>query len=169
MKQKQDAALTNKGGGKAGLADRKGGAAGHAKFKCPVCGMAAPSIKSGELHWDSKHGKLPFKPEDWSDLHALHGGTTIGVAVRGAEKEKTVHELKKTEAGRKKLGGARKTKAREAVSRGEVEVERQRERGLLVVVVVAIIASSVVGGERVHSNLLLLSLHHCLIMKYFIT
>ena len=61
LKQKQDAALTNKGGGKAGLADRKGGAAGHAKFKCPICGMAAPSIKSGELHWDSKHPKMPFK------------------------------------------------------------------------------------------------------------
>ena len=30
LKQKQDAALTNKGGGKAGLQDRKGGAAGHA-------------------------------------------------------------------------------------------------------------------------------------------
>jgi hypothetical protein len=27
------AAMTNKGGGKAGLADRKGGAAGHAKFQ----------------------------------------------------------------------------------------------------------------------------------------
>ena len=100
LKQKQDAALTNKGGGKAGLADRKGGAAGHAKFKCPICGMAAPSIKSGELHWDSKHPKMPFKPEEWSDLHAIHGGTTKGVAVKGAEKEKTVHELKKTEAGR---------------------------------------------------------------------
>ena len=80
LKQKQDAALTNKGGGKAGLADRKGGAAGHAKFKCPICGMAAPSIKSGELHWDSKHPKMPFKPEEWSDLHAIHGGTTKGVA-----------------------------------------------------------------------------------------
>ena len=65
--------------------------------------MTAPSIKSGELHWDSKHEKLPFKPEDWSDLHAIHGGTTQGVGKRGAEKEKTVHELKKTEAGRKKL------------------------------------------------------------------
>ena len=110
LKQKQDAALTNKGGGKAGLADRKGGAAGHAKFKCPICGMAAPSIKSGELHWDSKHPKMPFKPEEWSDLHAIHGGTTKGVAVKGAEKEKTVHELKKTEAGRKRLAEIEKEK-----------------------------------------------------------
>lgn len=30
---KTAAALTNKGGGSAGLADRKGGAAGHAKFQ----------------------------------------------------------------------------------------------------------------------------------------
>ena len=110
LKQKHDAALTNKGGGKAGLQDRKGGAAGHAKFKCPVCGMAAPSLKSGELHWDSKHAKLPFKPEDWSDLHAMHGGTTKGVAVKGAEKEKTIHELKKTEAGRKRLAELEKEK-----------------------------------------------------------
>ena len=36
LKQKQDAALTNKGGGKkAGLQDRKGGAAGHAKSNVP--------------------------------------------------------------------------------------------------------------------------------------
>ena len=33
------AATQNKGGGKAGLADRLGGAAGHAKFKCPSCGI----------------------------------------------------------------------------------------------------------------------------------
>ena len=55
-------ATTNKGGGKAGLADRKGGAAGHAKFKCPSCGVQSPSIKSAEMHWDSKHPKLPFVP-----------------------------------------------------------------------------------------------------------
>ena len=40
------AATQNKAGGKAGLADRKGGAAGHAKFKCPACGVQSPSIKS---------------------------------------------------------------------------------------------------------------------------
>ncbi len=122
LKQKQDAALTNKGGGKAGLQDRKGGAAGHAKFKCPVCGMAAPSLKSGELHWDSKHAKLPFKPEDWSDLHAMHGGTTKGVAVKGAEKEKTIHELKKTEAGRKRLAELEKEKLEKQFQ--EVKIKR---------------------------------------------
>ena len=97
-------ATTNKGGGKAGLADRKGGAAGHAKFKCPSCGIQSPSIKSAEMHWDSKHPKLPFVPEDWSDMHAAHGGvTTAGVAIKGAKNEKTVHQLAKTEAGREKL------------------------------------------------------------------
>ena len=98
------AATQNKGGGKAGLADRKGGAAGHAKFKCPSCGIQSPSLKSAEMHWDSKHPKLPFVPEDWTDLHELHGGvTTKGVAVRGSGKEKTVHQLSKTDAGKAKL------------------------------------------------------------------
>ena len=56
------------------------------------------------MHWDSKHPKLPFVPEDWSDMHAAHGGvTTAGVAIKGAKNEKTVHQLAKTEAGREKL------------------------------------------------------------------
>mmetsp|Transcript_7116 Transcript_7116/g.18133 ORF Transcript_7116/g.18133 Transcript_7116/m.18133 type:complete len:130 (+) Transcript_7116:217-606(+) len=97
------AASQNKGGGVAGLADRKGGAAGHAKFKCPVCGQAAPSIKSGEMHWDSKHGKLPFVAGDWDDLHAIHGGTTQGVAVKGTAKPKTAHEMAKSTVGQAKL------------------------------------------------------------------
>ena len=97
-------ATTNKGGGKAGLADRKGGAAGHAKFKCPSCGNQSPSIKSAEMHWDSKHPKLPFVPEDWSDMHAANGGvTTAGIAIKGAKAEKTIHQLAKTESGREKL------------------------------------------------------------------
>ena len=102
LAQKAAAALTNKGGGKAGLADRKGGAAGHAKYKCPVCGQAAPSEKSGEAHWDSKHPKLPFVFSDWSDLHEEVGVTTTGLAVKGG-KAKTVHELQKTAAGRAEL------------------------------------------------------------------
>jgi hypothetical protein len=98
------AATTNKGGGKAGLADRQGGAAGHAKFKCPSCGQKAPSIKSAEMHWDSKHSKLPFVPDDWSDMHALNGGvTTAGVAVKGSSKDKTNHQLSKTQTGQEKL------------------------------------------------------------------
>ncbi len=46
----QAEATTNKGGGKAGLMDRLGGAAGHAKFICPLCKMQAPSIKNMEEH-----------------------------------------------------------------------------------------------------------------------
>lgn len=39
-------ATQNKGGGAAGLADRKGGAAGHSKYKCPTCGQTAPDLKA---------------------------------------------------------------------------------------------------------------------------
>jgi len=41
------------GGGAAGLADRKGGAAGHAKFKCHVCGQTAPDLKASRLRVSS--------------------------------------------------------------------------------------------------------------------
>lgn len=97
-------ASTNKGGGKAGLKDRQGGAAGHAKFKCPACGIQSPSIKSAEDHWDSKHPKLPFVPGDWTDTHAANGGvTTAGVAVKGTAKPKTQHELSKSKSGQEAL------------------------------------------------------------------
>ena len=46
LKKKNAEAVTNKGGGVAGLVDRKGGAAGHAKYKCNVCGQAAPDLKA---------------------------------------------------------------------------------------------------------------------------
>lgn len=106
------AATQNKAGGKAGLADRKGGAAGHAKFKCPACGVQSPSIKSAEMHWDSKHSKLPFVASDWTDMHEAHGGvTTAGVAVRGAKAEKTIHQLAKTDAGRAELAAIAAAKA----------------------------------------------------------
>jgi hypothetical protein len=42
---KAKAALQNAGGGAAGLKDRLGGAAGHAKFLCKHCGAQAPSQK----------------------------------------------------------------------------------------------------------------------------
>ena len=38
-------ATTNKGGGAAGLADRKGGNAGHSKYKCHICAQSAPDLK----------------------------------------------------------------------------------------------------------------------------
>ena len=103
--------MTNKGGGKVGVQDRKGGAAGHAKYKCPICAQATPSQKNAQDHWDSKHSKLPFNFDDWSDLHKEHGGTTKGVSVAGG-KAKTVHELQKTEAGRAELARIQAEKER---------------------------------------------------------
>jgi len=66
-----------------------GGAAGHAKFKCPVvgCGLQAPSIKSMQAHFESKHPKLPFDPDACVDMQAIHGGSTQGVAVQGSKKK----------------------------------------------------------------------------------
>jgi hypothetical protein len=111
---KADAALTNRGGGAAGKADRLGGAAGHAKYKCPTCGQAAPSEKSAIAHWDSKHSKFPFVFADWTDAHAAVGGvTTQGAGVKGG-KTKTVHELQKTEAGRADLARRQAEKERVA-------------------------------------------------------
>lgn len=49
MKAKAHAATTNMGGGKAGLQDRKGGAVGHAKYMCPICKTAAPSLTSMQV------------------------------------------------------------------------------------------------------------------------
>ena len=53
----QAEATTNKGGGKAGLIDRLGGAAGHAKFICPLCKMQAPSIKNMQEHHEVRYSK----------------------------------------------------------------------------------------------------------------
>jgi len=85
--------------------------AGHAKYKCPICAQATPSQKNAQDHWDSKHSKLPFNFDDWSDLHKEHGGTTKGIGVAGG-KAKTVHELQKTEAGRAELARIQAEKER---------------------------------------------------------
>ncbi len=70
------------------MEDRKGGKVGHSKFSCPHCAMTAPSIKSMQEHWDSKHPKLPFDEAACTNLHELVGGvTTAGVAVRGSTKK----------------------------------------------------------------------------------
>lgn len=50
IKAKAHAATTNMGGGKAGLQDRKGGAVGHAKYMCPICKTAAPSLTNMQVH-----------------------------------------------------------------------------------------------------------------------
>lgn len=49
IKAKAHAATTNMGGGKAGLQDRKGGAVGHAKYMCPICKTAAPSLTNMQV------------------------------------------------------------------------------------------------------------------------
>ncbi|KAK2974255.1 hypothetical protein RJ640_016741 [Escallonia rubra] len=68
---KVDAALTNRGGGKAGLLDRTGGVkGGHAKYECPHCKITAPDVKSMQIHHDSKHPKIPFDESKISNLHS---------------------------------------------------------------------------------------------------
>ena len=84
-------ATVNRGGGLAGLQDRKGGKAGHAKFRsvpaahaqrvdgrrltrhlerplrrCPICGMQAINVQSMEVSaatlWASCYGRLAPRP-----------------------------------------------------------------------------------------------------------
>ncbi|KAK8532354.1 hypothetical protein V6N13_131684 [Hibiscus sabdariffa] len=70
---KVDAATTNRGGGKAGLADRSGvEKGGHAKFECPHCKITAPDVKTMQIHHDSKHPKIPFEESKLANLHATH-------------------------------------------------------------------------------------------------
>jgi len=88
LNQKAADALTNKGGGSHGKADRAGGSAGHAKYKCYVCMQQAPDPKSMTLHFESKHPKETLDMERCTDVHAAAGGvTTSGVAVRGGIKK----------------------------------------------------------------------------------
>mmetsp|Transcript_18909 Transcript_18909/g.40735 ORF Transcript_18909/g.40735 Transcript_18909/m.40735 type:complete len:102 (-) Transcript_18909:1136-1441(-) len=88
IKAKIAEATTNKGGGKAGLEDRQGGKAGHAKFQCHICKTPAPSLTSMQAHHESKHPTMPWEPEKCTDMHTAAGGvTTQGVAVRGSKKK----------------------------------------------------------------------------------
>lgn len=81
---KTHAATVNAGGGKEGLADRKGGAAGHSRFLCAHCKTPLTSLVQARIHHDAKHDKLAFAESDYIDVHEAHGGvTTAGVAVRG--------------------------------------------------------------------------------------
>ena len=75
------------GGGKAGLDDRKGGKAGHAKYVCPICKQQVPDLKTMEIHHSAKHDKVPFNPEAAINTHEIFGGTTQGVGVRGSVKQ----------------------------------------------------------------------------------
>lgn len=88
LQAKARASTVNQGGGKAGLRDRQGGQAGHAKFKCYICGLQAPSLKNMEAHFDSKHPKENLDAARCENTHQSHGCTTQGVAVRGSTKKK---------------------------------------------------------------------------------
>lgn len=86
---KTAASLTNKGGGAAGKTDRLGGKAGsHAKYKCYVCAQMVPDMKTMQVHFEAKHAKMPYEADKVVDMHAVMGGTTQGIAVRGSTKKK---------------------------------------------------------------------------------
>ena len=34
------------------------------KFECPLCHLFIPDAKTMQIHWDSKHSKLPFVLEN---------------------------------------------------------------------------------------------------------
>ncbi|CAM9633544.1 unnamed protein product [Discosporangium mesarthrocarpum] len=98
LQKRASASLQNKGGGAAGLADRLGGAAGHSRFQCTICGVGAPSLRNMQAshlgdfsscdHHNSRHDKIPWDPSLFEDVHAKHGGTTQGIAVRGTTNSK---------------------------------------------------------------------------------
>ncbi|CAK0785630.1 hypothetical protein CVIRNUC_008841 [Coccomyxa viridis] len=85
---KAAAALTNKGGGAAGKQDRLGGKAGsHAKYRCYICAQMVPDMKTMQVHFEAKHPKLTYEADKVVDMHALMGGSTQGVAIRGSTKK----------------------------------------------------------------------------------
>lgn len=76
IQAKIDAATMNRGGGKAGVADRTGKEkGGHAKFECPNCKITAPDIKTMQIHHESKHPKLPYDESKITNLHAVLAST----------------------------------------------------------------------------------------------
>jgi hypothetical protein len=58
-------------------------------YRCHICALQAPDLKSMQLHHDSKHPKLPWEPEKCSNVHQETGGVTVaGVAVQGGKRKK---------------------------------------------------------------------------------
>ncbi|KAL2941487.1 Protein METHYLENE BLUE SENSITIVITY 1 [Bienertia sinuspersici] len=77
LQAKIDAALTNRGGGKAGVADRTGAVkGGHAKMECHLCKVTAPDVKSIQIHHEAKHPKIPFDESKIINLHASTSTST---------------------------------------------------------------------------------------------
>ncbi|KAF5948198.1 hypothetical protein HYC85_014155 [Camellia sinensis] len=105
---KVDAATTNRGGGKAGQADRSGiEKGGHAKLECPHCKITAPDIKTMQIHHDAKHPKIPFDETKLNNLHAVYVAepSKPRPGVRGSLKkfslrvrclQKVKHQLKRS-------------------------------------------------------------------------
>ena len=84
---KIDAATTNRGGGKAGIADRTGQEkGGHAKMECPHCKITAPDVKSIKIHHEARHPKIPFEEEKVINRHASTSTSTQAEPVKDANK-----------------------------------------------------------------------------------
>ncbi|XP_014498140.1 uncharacterized protein LOC106759468 [Vigna radiata var. radiata] len=87
---KIDAATTNRGGGKAGLADRSGvEKGGHAKYECPLCKVTAPDVKSMQIHHEARHPKIPFEEDKVVNLHATIASESSKArpGIRGSHKK----------------------------------------------------------------------------------
>lgn len=89
---KVDAATTNRGGGKAGQADRSGNEkGGHAKYECPHCKTTAPDLKSMQIHHDARHPKIPYEEDKLVNRHAtvVHEAETSKPkpGIRGSHKK----------------------------------------------------------------------------------
>jgi hypothetical protein len=79
-----------------------GGAAGHARFLCNHCKTPCTSLIQARAHHDSKHDKLTWREEDYTNVHELHGGvTTVGVAVRGTTNAEKLKKREEKGAGAK--------------------------------------------------------------------
>ncbi|CAL9003774.1 PREDICTED: uncharacterized protein LOC103318791 [Prunus mume] len=87
---KIDAATTNRGGGKAGIADRTGQEkGGHAKMECPHCKITAPDVKSMQIHHEARHPKIPFEEEKIVNRHA---STSTSTSTQVAEPSKDANK-----------------------------------------------------------------------------
>ncbi|CAI0376224.1 unnamed protein product [Linum tenue] len=93
---KADAALTNRGGGKAGLVDRTGQTkGGHAKYECPHCKVTAPDVKSMQIHHEARHPKIPFEEDKIQNLHATAPAAAVADTSAGKPRPGVRGSLKK--------------------------------------------------------------------------
>jgi hypothetical protein len=88
LKAKEKESTQNAGGGKAGLADRNGGKAGHSKLICHICMAQAHDMTAMKIHHETKHPTIEWDEGKYANLHEVHGGSTQGVAVKGTNDAK---------------------------------------------------------------------------------